>query len=112
MVAKTDPNAAIAYPAHLTRDRTLVKQLENQFVAFIKIACEDDHRTRGRQIGYPYNVTMTTMVHYRGLRFSFAALLGSLVEQPTQAMPYAGALWRRIVQSLFLPMIRVLTSGR
>lgn len=104
MVAKTHPDPAIADPPHLAGDRTLVKQLEEELVAFGKIASKDDHCTRRRQIGYPYNVTMAPMVQYRGLRFNFAALLAPLVEQAAQAITYAWALCCRwIVQALFLP---------
>ena len=103
-IVKADPDTPVAHPAHLRRDRALVKQLEQHLFTLGKITLKHDHRTRRGQIGNSYNVAMAAKVQNRGLQFACVAWLDALVEQPAQAITQSGALRRRwIVQLPFLP---------
>ena len=104
-IVKADPDTPVVHPAHLRRDRAMVKQLEHNLITLGKIALKNDHRTRRRQIGYPHNVAMAAMVQYRSLRLAFIAALHPLVEQSPQTVADARALRRRRIVQLSFPSV-------
>lgn len=62
-----DADPAVSRPAHLPRDKSVVKQLNRHGFANRGVASEPDHRARTGQVDDPYDMVGAAQRQDRGL---------------------------------------------
>src|SRR3954447_22896688 len=82
---KGQANPAVFHPSHLSRDKALVKKMENEAFSNVRRVWENRHRARFRDVDEPDDVSAAAKLEHGGARRRGAARFQPLVDGTASA---------------------------